>query len=179
MVWIWVSESLNWDRCGLSAKKRVYESISVLGGGILADFVPQCNMLVCRPGRLNFNFLPTFLQILSALFGIQFKRSCRFELPGNTGQKKIFRKNYPKTCSKHVWTFLGTILGLFGILKNFWFWRLDPPWNTGQKTFSKKLPQNTFKTRLDSFGNDFGQFGHFEIFLIFFWKFFLSLYLIF
>ncbi len=33
--------------------------------------------------------------------------------------KKFFRKNYPKTCSKHVWTLLGTILGIFGILKIF------------------------------------------------------------
>ena len=33
--------------------------------------------------------------------------------------KKIFRKNYPKTCSKHVWTLLGTILGTFGIFKIF------------------------------------------------------------
>ncbi len=33
--------------------------------------------------------------------------------------KKIFRKNYPKTCSKLVWTLLGTILGIFGFLKNF------------------------------------------------------------
>ncbi len=33
--------------------------------------------------------------------------------------KKIFRKNYPKTCSKHVWTLLGTILGIFGFLKIF------------------------------------------------------------
>ncbi len=31
----------------------------------------------------------------------------------------FFRKNYPKTCSKHVWTLLGTILGIFGFLKNF------------------------------------------------------------
>ncbi len=33
--------------------------------------------------------------------------------------KKIFRKNYSKTCSKHVWTPLGTILSIFGILKIF------------------------------------------------------------
>ncbi len=33
--------------------------------------------------------------------------------------KKFFRKSYPKTCSKHVWTLLGTILGIFGILKFF------------------------------------------------------------
>ncbi len=29
-------------------------------------------------------------------------------LHGTLG-KKIFWKNYPKTCSKHVWTILGTI----------------------------------------------------------------------
>ncbi len=33
--------------------------------------------------------------------------------------EKFFEKNYPKTCSKHVWTLLGTILGIFGILKIF------------------------------------------------------------
>ncbi len=35
--------------------------------------------------------------------------------------KNFFRKNYPKTCSKHVWTLLGTILSNFRILKIFWF----------------------------------------------------------
>ncbi len=39
-------------------------------------------------------------------------------LHGTLG-KKIFRKNYPKTCSKHVWTLLGTTLSIFGILKIF------------------------------------------------------------
>ncbi len=133
--------------------------------------------------------------------------------------KIFFRKNYPKTCSKHVWTLLGTILGIFRFLKIFWFFwkfsktrpsnwakkffekitpkhvqntfghlwerlwaffdfwkffdffenfrRLDRPWNTGQKFFSKKLTQNMFKTRLDTFGNDFGRFWIFENFLIF------------
>ena len=41
------------------------------------------------------------------------------------------------------------------------------------KKISKKLPQNMFKTRLDSFGNDFEQFWNFENFLIFlknFWR---------
>ncbi len=36
-----------------------------------------------------------------------------------TLRKKFFRKKYPKTCSKHVWTLLGTILGIFGNLKIF------------------------------------------------------------
>ena len=35
------------------------------------------------------------------------------------------------------------------------------------KKFSKSLPQNLFKTRLDTFGNDFGRFWNFENFLIF------------
>ncbi len=33
--------------------------------------------------------------------------------------KNFFRKNHLKTCSKHVWTLLGTILGILGILKIF------------------------------------------------------------
>ncbi len=33
--------------------------------------------------------------------------------------KKFFRKNHLKTCSKHVWTLLGTILGILGLLKIF------------------------------------------------------------
>ena len=40
----------------------------------------------------------------------------------------------------------------------------------GKKKFSKKLTQNMFKTRLDTFGNDFGHFWNFESFW-FFWKF--------
>ena len=32
---------------------------------------------------------------------------------------KIFQKKFPKTCSKHVWILLGTIVGIFGILKIF------------------------------------------------------------
>ncbi len=39
-------------------------------------------------------------------------------LQGTLG-KKFFRKNYPKSCSKHVWTLLGTILSNFRILKIF------------------------------------------------------------
>ena len=38
-----------------------------------------------------------------------------------------------------------------------------------KKSFSKNSPQNVFKTRLDTFGNDFGPFWNFE--KIFFWKF--------
>ena len=75
-------------------------------------------------------------------------------------------------------TRLDTFGNDFGLFWNFEksliffgnFRRLDPPWNTGQKMFffSKKLTQNLFKTRLDTFGNDFGLFCNFEKFLIFF-----------
>ena len=41
-------------------------------------------------------------------------------LHGTLG-KKFFRKNHPKTSSKHVWTILGSNLGIFGFLKIFWF----------------------------------------------------------
>ncbi len=40
-------------------------------------------------------------------------------LHGTLGKIFVFEKNYPKTCSKHVWTLLGTILGIFGFLKIF------------------------------------------------------------
>ncbi len=39
-------------------------------------------------------------------------------LHGTLGEKN-FRKKHLKTCSKHVWTLLGTILGILGILKIF------------------------------------------------------------
>ena len=72
-------------------------------------------------------------------------------LHGKLG-KKIFRRICPKTRSKHVWIPLGTILGIFRILKIFLMFfgnsrRLDPPWKTGQKFFGKIVPkhnQNTF-----------------------------------
>ena len=66
---------------------------------------------------------------------------------------KNFRKNCPKTCSKHFWILLGTVLCVFGWnFENFLiffekFRRLDTPWKTGQKFFEKfaqKPVQNTF-----------------------------------
>ena len=66
---------------------------------------------------------------------------------------KIFRKNCPKTCSKHFWLLLGTVLCVFAWnFENFLiffekFRRLDTPWKTGQKFFEKFAPkhvQNTF-----------------------------------
>ena len=158
-----------------------------------------------------------------------FENFRRLDPPWNSGQK-FFWKNRPKTFSKHVWTLLGTILGIFGILENSWFfwnisktrpsmehwaekkfkkitlrhlqntfghfwerfwafleyWKffdlfesfrwLDPPWNTGQKNLSKKSPLNLFKTRWDTFWNDFGHFWNFETFWAKIFWFFLKIF---
>ena len=66
-------------------------------------------------------------------FGNDFRLCCNFEkfltflkifedstLQGTMG-KKNFEKIAPKTCSKHVWTLLGTVSGIFEIFKNFRF----------------------------------------------------------
>ncbi len=66
----------------------------------------------------------------------------------------------------HFWIF-----EIFLIFLKIFEDSLDRPWNTGQKIFSKKSPENMFKSRLDTFGNDFGHFRNFENFLIFFENF--------
>ena len=135
----------------------------------------------------NINFYSTFYVAFSGqsykfcMVGFFLKFFEVSTLHGTLG-KKFFRKNQTKTRSKHVWT----LLGRFWAFLDFWkffdfsknFRRLDPPWNSGQNFFSNKLPQNMFKTRLDTFGNNFGHFWNFEIFSIFF-EFLLSLYFIF
>ena len=93
--------------------------------------------------------------------------------PWNTGQL-FFRKKSHKSCSKQVWTFLGTILGFSAILNFFWFFRKlsMTPWNTGQKKFRKNCP----KTRLDTWER-FWTFLELWIFSHFFLEIFPSLYL--
>ena len=81
---------------------------------------------------------------------------------------KIFRKVCPKTRSKHVWILLGTILGIFGILKKKIlenFRKLDPPWNTGQKFFEKFAPKHV-QIMFGYFWEQFWAFLNFENFLI-------------
>ena len=88
--------------------------------------------------------------------------------------KKFFRKNHPKTSSKHVWTLLGTILGLFGILKFFWFFgkfsKTRPSTEHWAKSFFEKITlkqlQNTFEHFWERFWAclDFWNF-------FWFWKF--------
>ena len=84
----------------------------------------------------------------------------KLDPPWNTGHK-IFQKFFPLTCSKHVWILLGTLLGIFGILKIFFLKNFENSTFHGKlgKNFSKSLPQNMFKTCLETFGNDFGHFA--------------------
>ena len=127
----------------------------------------------------------------------------RLDPPWNTGQKKFFEKITLKHLQntfghfwERFWAFLefwnffdffenfrldtfGDDFGHFWNFENFLiffakFRRLDPPWNTGQKFFSRKSPQNMFKTRLDTFGNDLGFFGILKNFLL--WKFSFGLF---
>ena len=84
-------------------------------------------------------------------------------LQGTLG-KKIFRKICPKTRSKHFWILLGTILGVFGILKKYFFKnfrRLDIPWNTGHKIFFEKI---TLKHVWILLGTLLGIFGILKLF---------------
>ena len=78
-----------------------------------------------------------------------FENVGRLDTPWNTGHK-IFQKIFPKTCSKHVWILLGTLLGIFGILKIFFlkiFENSTLHGTLGKKIFEKFAPkhvQNTF-----------------------------------
>ena len=96
----------------------------------------------------------------------------RLDPPWNTGQKEIFPKNYPKTSSKHVWTLLGTILGIFGLLIVFWFFenisKTRPSLeHCAKKTSRKNFPTTNSKHVWTLLGKILGVFG----ILIFFWFF--------
>ena len=71
-----------------------------------------------------------------------------------------------------MWILLGTLWGIFGFL-NFFLKIFEDSTFHGKlgKNFSKNFPQNMFKTRLDTFGNNCGHFWNFENFSIFLKKF--------
>ena len=101
------------------------------------------------------------------------KTELLFLSPETTGQKtfaKVAPKNVQNTFG-HFWNRLRAIFENWTFFDfSETFRRLDPPWNTGH-FFSKKLPQNMFKTSLDIFGNDLGHFCNFEFFFEFFENF--------
>ena len=76
--------------------------------------------------------------------------------------KKLFQKNHPKTCSKHVWTLLWMLLGLFG----FWiFLKTRPFMEHWAKNFFEKIASKHVQ-------NTFGYFWKRLWALLEFWKFF-------
>ena len=108
----------------------------------------------------NFDVFQTFLKFFEVS-----------SLHGKLG--KSFQKYRPKTCSKHIWTILGSILGIFVILRIFRLFSklrsLEPPWNTGQKFLLEKFAAKHARSkhiwiRLEMI---FGYFWNFENFLIF------------
>ena len=81
--------------------------------------------------------------------------------PWNTGHK-IFQKIFPKTCSKHVWILLGTLLGIFGILKIFFlkiFENSTLHGALGKKIFRKICPKTRSKHAWILSGTILGIFG--------------------
>ena len=68
---------------------------------------------------------------------------------------------FEKTTPKHVWILLGTLLGIFGILKII-FLKIFEDSTFHGKLGIKFFRKNHTKTRLDSFGNTFGHFWNFE-----------------
>ena len=81
--------------------------------------------------------------------------------------KKNFSEKVPQNLFETLLDNLGTILGIFGTFKIIYFFyknisKTRPSMeHWAKRNFSKKLPQNKFKTRLDTFGNDFGHFWKF------------------
>ena len=98
-----------------------------------------------------------------------FENFRRLDPPWNTGWKN-FRKNHPKTSSKHVWTLLRTILGIFGILKIFgFFWKFSktrPSMEHWAKNFLEKI---TLKQLQNTFGHFWERFWACLEFWNFFW----------
>ena len=92
-----------------------------------------------------------------------------FDHPGCTGQK-FFPKNYLEACWKHVWTLLGTFLGILKNWKFFQFFEVfpsvDPTGCTGH-FFPRKLPENKFKTCVETFKIIFGHSWEFNFFRFF------------
>ena len=105
-------------------------------------------------------------------FGIDFGHFWNFAIflifskifEDSTFHGKLGKIFFVKITLKQVWILLGTLLGIFGILKIFFLKIFEDSTFHGKlgRNFSKSLPQNTFKTCLETFGNTFGHFWKFE-----------------
>ncbi len=100
-----------------------------------------------------------------------FENFRRLDPPWNTGQKS-FSKKSPENMFKTRLDTFGNDFGHFRNFEKFLIFLKNFDDSTLHRTlgksfvFEKKTPENMFKTRLDTFGNDFGHFWNFENFLI-------------
>ena len=93
-------------------------------------------------------------------------------LQGALGET-FHRKKYLEACWKHVWTLLGTYLGILKKWKFSSFLKFCPVWTFQGALgsfFLRKLPQNKFKTCLDTSKNVLDTFEK-SIFFRFFFEF--------
>ena len=85
-------------------------------------------------------------------------------LHGKLG-KKIYQKNYPKTCSKHVWTDWERYWAFFEFWKFFEnISKSRPSLEQWAKKFFKKITPKHVENTFGQFGDDFGRFLVFEFF---------------
>ncbi len=81
--------------------------------------------------------------------------------------EKVTPKHVQNTFG-HFWERFWAFLKIFENFLTSKFSKTRPSMeHWANKTFRKKLPRNMFKTRLDTFGNDFERFWNIENFLIF------------
>ena len=106
MGWIWASESKKKSQGLAFEKKRMHESVIVLGGAIQADFVRQCVMKACRSSRLKF-CPPSCIYTRNYL---QFKLR---EAVRHISSSFSFKHNATKVQKWLIW------------LQNLWFWNQD------------------------------------------------------
>ena len=82
---------------------------------------------------------------------------------------KEFSKNLLQNIIKTSFDILGTILGIFGILKLFWFFenisKTRPSMEHWAKKCFKKITPKHVQNTFGQFGNNFGRFWIFENFL--------------
>ena len=127
----------NWAKifrkvCPKTCSKNVWILLGTLLGnfGILKTFFLKIFENSTFHGTLGINFfqknhpitrLDTFGNTFGQFWNFEniFSKIFEDSTFHRTLGKKKFRKVCPKTCSKHVWILLGTILGVFGILNFF------------------------------------------------------------
>ena len=120
-------------------------------------YVPSSNF---KSGKPNSNFLSpeNWPHIFKSR---KSEKPCMEHLAKKLG--KIASKHVQNTFG-HFWRRLWSIWNFENLLIFFEIFQNPTLHGTRGNFFSKKMPQNMFKSSLDTFGNDFGLFWDFEFF---------------